>query len=152
MNLNLTVETKAFNQHIADFKKKSNLSTEIILKKFAFDLIAKIIRKMPVDTGQARAGWYIAFEGLGGQGTYTGKPEESEGKKKGQFIDNTKGSWKQVKYIEVINRVEYMIFLEYGYSQQAPFGMVRLSMREMRKGQLPKDMIDKFKKDWNSFY
>lgn len=164
MNFSLKAETKAFNQHIADFKKKSNLSNEVILKKFAFDLLTKIIRKTPVDTGRARGGWFPAIEALGvgseksvefnvsKGGKNFSEQAFNEGKTKGQFIDNTKGPWNQIKYVDIINGVEYVIFLEYGYSQQAPHGMIRLSMREMRKGQLPKDMINEMKKIWNSFY
>ena len=53
-----------------------------------------------------------------------------------------------MKYVELINNVKYILFLEYGSSDQAPFGMVRISMRKLR-GRLPKDLGDEFRKDWN---
>ena len=150
MNFTIATETKVFNQHIRDFMRKSNLSADVILRKFAFDLLARIIRKMPVKFGRARAGWYVAFESLGGVGIYRGTPEEAKGKGEGSFTDHTKGYLD--KWIEIVNGVEYIIFLEYGWSQQAPFGFVRLSMREMRKGELPKNMTGQMKKDWMSFH
>lgn len=153
MNFSISVETQLFNRHVADFKKKSRLSTGVVLRKFAFDLLAKIIRKMPVLHGRARAGWYAAFEGLGGRGTYEGTPEEEIGRGEGQLIDNTKPrGLVQEMWIEIVNGVSYMIFLEYGWSKQAPYGVVRLSMREMRKARLPKDMIRKYREVWNNFY
>lgn len=164
MNFSIAIETDIFNKHIADFKKKSNLTTEVILKKFAFDLIAKIIRKTPVDMGRARGGWIPGLEGLRAGMSKTieinvqsGSKNFSQeafidGQKKGSFVNNLNTPWPQAKWVEIINGVEYLIFLEYGHSQQAPFGMIRLSMREIRKGQLPKDMIEEMKKNWNSFH
>jgi len=169
-NFSMEVETKEFNKHIKDFMKKTNLSTETVLKKFAFDLLARIIRKTPVDTGRARGGWFVAMEALGAQSSRSiefnisrkakgGKSKAvtrdafEEGKAQGQFIDHTKGHLN--KWIEIINGVEYIIFLEYGGktgSAQAPFGMVRVSMREIRKGELPKNMTKEMQKDWNKFY
>jgi len=151
MNFSLAVETKIFNAHIKDFNRKTNISTEKVIKKFAFDVLARIIRKTPVDKGQARAGWYAAFETLGGSGPHTGTPEESKGRIQGSFTDHTKGVFKD-KWVELINGVEHVIWLEYGHSKAAPYGMVRLSMREMRKGELPQNMTKQFQKDWLSFH
>ena len=150
MKFSLAVETKIFNQHIKDFNRKTNVSTEKVIKKFAFDLLKGIITKMPVKFGQARAGWYAAFETLGGSGPHTGTPEESKGRTQGSFTDHTQGTFKD-KWIEIINGVEHVIWLEYGWSKQAPLGVIRVSMREMRKGELPKNMTAQMQKDWTSF-
>ena len=166
-NFSISVETKEFNRHVKSFLKKGNVSTELAIKKFAFDLLKRIIRKNPVDTGRSRAAWYVSMEKLSKEGGFiepiTTSPnysEEavSEGKSKGQFIDHTKGYLN--KWIEIINGVSYIIYLEYGRSNQAPYGrsnqapygMVRISMRELRRGKLPKELSDRLKKDWNSFY
>jgi len=162
MNFSLDVETKIFNQHIKDFNRKINVSTEKVIKKFAFDVLARIIRHTPVDMGQARGGWFLAMEKLGEGSTKSveinvskggkrfSQEEFEKGKAKGGFTDHTKGVFKD-KWVEIVNGVEHVIFLEYGSSQQAPYGMVRLSMREIRKGQLPKDITEQFQKDWKSF-
>jgi len=75
----------------------------------------------------------------------------SEGKSKGKIIDKT-GKMNALQYIEIINGVGYALFLEYGYSRQAPYGMVRISMAEMRKGTLPKDLGKRLQARWNRFY
>ncbi len=51
----------------------------------------------------------------------------------------------------MINNVDYIIFLEYGWSAQAPFGMVRISMRKIR-GLLPKELDDSYRRDWNKIF
>jgi len=162
MDFSLSVETKIFNKHITDFNRRTNVTTEKVIKKFAFDLLARIIRKTPVDTGRARGGWFPALEGLAkgsmksvefdlsGKSKKFSQEAFEDGKTKGQFIDHTKG-FASKKWVELINGVEYIIFLEYGWSQQAPYGMVRLSMREMSKSELPKNMIEELQKDWKRF-
>ena len=108
------------------------------------------MRKNPVDTGRSRAGWYVAIEKLGGTVSGISSSGVDEGRRRGRFIDHTKGFTD--KWVEMINGVDYIIYLEYGRSNQAPYGMVRVSMRELRRGKLPKDMAKQIKKDWNSFY
>ena len=44
----LSLETERFNKAIEKFANKSNLSFELILKKIAFDLVNRIIKKSPV--------------------------------------------------------------------------------------------------------
>ena len=112
---------------------------------------------MKVDKGRARAGCYASMNGLlpSAAGNYNWssktKTEDAgairEGKGEGSFSSNLKGYSK--KYVELINGVDYIIFLEYGYSKQAPAGMVRIAIRKM-KGQLPNLMSDEYLANWNT--
>lgn len=166
----MEAETINFNRHIRDFIKKSSLSTDVILKKFAFDLVSRIIMKSPVDTGRSRAAWYVSAEKLGSGNRISslGARAVKRGQKKGgnrYGMNNALqlgrsegkcnihlGRLVQKKYIEIINGVKYILFLEYGRSKQAPQGMVRISMREMTGSTLPKELALDLKKDWNKFY
>ena len=110
----------------------------------------------PVDTGRARAGWYASVKGLGSNFDFTKPPKTgennikpakvSQGEKEGDFTDNTKVS--SMKYVDLINGVNYIMYLEYRYSNQSPAGMVRISMQKLR-GVLPKVMGKQFLADWN---
>ena len=112
---------------------------------------------MNVDTGQARAGWYAAVNGLQpgianrmnwASRIKTDDPEKIEqGKFEGDFEDHLHG---KDKYVDLINGVDHIVFLEYGHSRQAPAGMVRIAMRKNRE-QLPALMNDEFLAEWNSF-
>lgn len=168
----MEMETKRFNRAVNRFAKKANVSTEVVIKKIAFDLLSLILTglppssdvsipnassvtgKHPVDTGRARAGWFASVEGLGksfnfDSGVNTDSNGVSVGKKEGRFVDKTKARLN--KWVELINIVKYIIFLEYGYSKQAPAGMVRISMRKMR-GKMPKTLGKKFLKEWNKIF
>lgn len=109
----------------------------------------------PVDTGRSRAGWYASMRGLQGNFDFSKdssghgniKPAKvAQGKKDGSFKNNLKG--KSQKYVDLINGVDYIMYLEYGRSTQAPAGMVRIGMRKMT-GAMPKVMGKQFLADWN---
>jgi len=157
-DFSMVVETRNFNRHIAHFARHHSVGLDKVLKKFAFDLLKKIIMKHPVKTGRARAGWYVSIEGLG-QGSITvsakgpdyDEKEVAKGKAEGDFIDHTKGHVD--KWVELVNGVNYIVWLEYGHStKQAPFGMVRISMRELAGKKLPQDMTKNVRDSWNKFY
>ena len=110
----------------------------------------------PVDLGRARAGWYASMNGLlpSAAGTFNwakGVKKDvpgaiNKGIKEGSFKDGLSGFG---KYVELINGVDYIVFLEYGYSAQAPAGMVRIAIQKM-KGQMPNLINDEYVANWNS--
>lgn len=151
------LETTEFNRRVNSFLRRTNIPAGKAIKKIGFDLLSHILRpepynRHPVKTGRARAGWYASTSGLGKQFNFeSGVREESrvsEGKTKGSFNDATKS--KLNPYIEMINGVDYIVWLEYGSSEQAPAGMVRVSMRKMR-GALPKELDKELIKEFKKF-
>ena len=176
MKIKIEMETKEFNKALKTFMKKSDLSAEKVIKKTAFDLLGHILGKLPgeqrfglstralakakdksitgrhpVDTGRARAAWYPSVRGLGGNFNFSSgdnikTSEVEKGKKEGAFTDRTKN--KNLKYVDLINGVRYIILLEYGYSKTAPIGMVRVSMRQMY-GAIPNMLGQEFIQEWN---
>ena len=166
------LETKKFNRDMQKVIRQANIDTDLSIKKIGFDLLANILKappkgRHPVDTGRSRAAWHPSLIGLnkGLAGVKTkrnlsnfdfnknvkDKNRVSDGKRKGEFVDKSRGFTRLNKYIEMINNVSYIIFLEYGWSAQAPFGMVRISMRKMR-GKLPKELNDSFRRGWNKYF
>ncbi len=86
---------------------------EVLLEEFA-----QLQASTPVDTGRAQAGWLISGEGIAwgfcpakGQATYS--PQKPE-----------LGSLMKSDLIFVINNVEYILYLEAGWSRQAPQGFL----------------------------
>lgn len=146
----MELETKEFNKHVQEFAKKYPDKARIVLKKFALDLLRKIIKNTPVDTGRARAAWYPSMVALGlNVPLETGETKAGQvalGKSEGSYKDRTRGPG--LRYIDLINGVKYIVYLEYGYSKQAPYGMVRVSMRQLRGGKLPKELGARMRKDW----
>ncbi len=119
------------NRKMMDIQKRTGVAQKTFIRKIGIDLLRKIIEKNPVDTGRSRAAWAPLFEAEGlpipeadpvatlleGHGAVEGRIEEGE----------TKGGY----YLTIVNNVPYVLYLEYGSSDQAPEGMVRVSMQEL---------------------
>lgn len=153
--LTLKLESEQFNKALRKFAAQSNISTEKVIRKVAFDLLSNILRpepygKYPVDYGQSRAGWFMSVVGLGKKFDFDSNLKSGskvqEGKSQSKFKSNLTGG---NKYVEMINGVNHTIFLEYGHSKSAPLGFIRISMRKMR-GKLPKELGKAYKNDWNA--
>lgn len=134
------VEQDRFNARVKRFISESNLEADIVLKKIAFDLLREILRPEPYGThpvwsGRARAGWYASMRGLGVNIGLNSRLKSTSqvgiGMREGSFKAKI-GPMNWNKSIIMVNSVKYILFLEYGGSKQAPYGMARISMRKMR--------------------
>lgn len=140
--MNEILQLDSAPQMIADLL---GISLQQVMEKITVDLHGKIVLRTPVDTGRARASWNI-HEGE----PDTSVPPEMEGKanaggssasreKKAAAIRVT-GSGavssappliSGTKPVYITSSLEYVQFLEEGSSQQAPAGMVQISLIEI---------------------
>lgn len=103
---------------------KAERRLELAAKKITMDAFSEVILKTPVDTGRARGNWQAA---IGSKPAGTLERED----KSGQLAINEAAakvagfSLGQTLYLT--NNLPYAMRLEYGYSKQAPAGMVRLT-------------------------
>jgi len=140
--------TAQFNRFIADFLNATGADTSTALKKFTFDLMNRVILRTPVATGRARAGWTAAGKELG---IKVPRPKLKPGDKggpidEGEYEEHLEGDR---QWIRVANNVDYIMDLEYGHSKQAPFGMVRISMAELRsQDTLLTDIMEMYQARW----
>ena len=92
----------------------------------ALTLHGKITLGHPVDTGRARASWNLA-EGSIDMSVHPPVPKGTTVPPK--QVSGAGISGRSVIY--VTNSLPYIVPLEYGHSQQAPFGMVRKAIAEV---------------------
>lgn len=112
-----------------------------VLRALALDFIRRVIEKTPVDFGRARAGW-ASFAVKMGRSPRIGKgragkettEEQAKGLAEGSFKESFRGA---DQFIDIINGVSYIVFLEFGSSDQAPGGMMRITFKEMQMGGRP---------------
>lgn len=116
-----------FAQQIAAFVKKTEARADQVLRKVGIEVASSVVRKSPVDTGRFRANWLASIEApntrtfdasdLSGQATIAAAARQINKARLGQVI------W-------ISNNLPYAQRLENGYSQQAPSGMVRVTVAE----------------------
>lgn len=120
----MPIDSRRFNLQIDEFARKVGLSSVTVAKRVGFDLFGRITRKTPVDTGRARGSWTIAVNDANrtvppaGQADY---PIPQVGALALQPGDA----------IVISNNLPYIVALEQGHSQQAPAGMVAVSIAEI---------------------
>lgn len=110
-----------------------NLTIEQAIRYTALRVHNGVIEKTPVDTGRARGSWGLS---LGSPGTYE-LPEGNYGPDGGaqraraeqQNLDQLTGENPQDVWI--FNNLPYIEALENGHSQQAPLGMVAVTLAEV---------------------
>lgn len=98
----------------------------LALKRVVFEFLRRAIQRTPVDTGRAQAGWLPYAEANGLPIGVTG-PGVAQGRSEGSYRQQMGAQG----FIEIVNGVPYILFLEYGSSGQAANGMVRITMREL---------------------
>lgn len=110
----------------------------------ARDLLRGVIRKSPVLTGQSRASWYFGLDSINtllGSGAGANRSlasAEALGYTQGRFTSTSIGDKKSIR---IASTTEYIRRLEFGWSTKAPWGMVRVTIEEM-KGTLPQFIKD----------
>ena len=120
------MSVRQFNLDLAKFSKKTQLNLDIVARKVGFEIWNGVTKKTPVDTGRARASWNLTEE-------VVNLKTASENVVHGA---NAKGSVGRITgkgdVIYITNNVDYINELDKGSSQQAPNGMVSLTINEVQ--------------------
>ena len=127
-----------FQADLDAFAQLLDITVANVVRRIAFELYTKITRGWPVDTGYSRANWRLAVgepdltvlppppSGSAGQGEIYAPPDPDPAALVG--IDGKEP-------VFITNNVDYAIYLEEGSSQQAPSGVVQVSVDQV-EGQI----------------
>ena len=102
-----------------------------IVSMMGLDLLSGIVLKTPVDTGRARGNWDLTV-GAPGVGEYGADPAGGATISRGQQRLARYSFSESFPEIWISNNLPYIERLEGGYSQQAPNGMVMLTVAEVQ--------------------
>ena len=118
-----------FTLDLSKFGAKAIGNAEKVARKIGLDMHSRIVQRMPVATGRARANTSISI------GDNPGTSTTDTDKHGGPTIAKNKPVAEQFKLgdsIVIYNNVEYIVPLEYGHSKlQAPQGMFRITFNEI---------------------
>ncbi|WP_137107761.1 HK97 gp10 family phage protein [Azospirillum argentinense] len=108
-----------------------------LTKRLALAIYNGVVMKTPVATGMARANWQILVHGDQVAVREVGDHSAEDLAQLSSFKVVGQGK------ILIANGVSYIKALEYGHSQKAPEGMVRVTMAEveMRLNEIMKEAI-----------
>jgi hypothetical protein len=119
----VTIEQDRLSAAVQALAQRFPEAADAIVRKVAFDVIANVAERVPVDTGRYRAGWRASLDVLDGAGS----SDTVEVKKGDRGLS-----------ITVTNPVEYGPFLEYGTSTRPPGNHLASAIASVR-GSLPVD-------------
>lgn len=134
--LSIEWETDVFERYTAALiRGLDEESSARVLRAVALEFLGRVIRKTPVDKGRARAGWtsFLLASGLPADVGGSDATAIAQGQRESFFESNFQGG---SPFIVLGNAVPYIVVLEFGHSGQAPAGMMRITFRELRAGQV----------------
>ena len=121
-----------FELELDDFLKNRLPQQQLVfVKKISLELLKKLVKKSPVDTGRFRGNWFVALDfpdrtiSDDTDKTKTGRKTISRGRR---VIEALQAGHKVI----ISNNLPYAVMLEYGWSNQAPQGVVAVSLEEVR--------------------
>ena len=119
-----------FNKEIDDFAKKLvPQQVTLLQKKIILEALRRIVMKTPVDTGRAKGNWQVTIGAATEQALLTTDADGSETIAAGLAVV---AQIPPYSVVWISNNVTYIEFLEDGSSQQAPEGMVALTIAELQ--------------------
>lgn len=116
-----------FAADLLKFTKQHDIDLDLALTKISLELFSRVALKTPVDTGRARASWNISV----GEIDTSVQDEGHYGEK--DYIEEMASAPRITveKKTYITNSLPYISALEHGYSQQAPAGMVAITVSEV---------------------
>lgn len=116
-----------WSQDLQELANRTGLRMDTVIRKATFDLFRSVALKSPVDTGRFRANWNVTY----------GAPDltTTESNNQARAVQQAQRALTLPVggVVTMSNGLPYARRLEYGYSRQAPYGMVRYSVLEYRR-------------------
>lgn len=116
----------SFADDLAKYCQAAGDKVDQLVRDTAIGLQASMMTKSPVDTGRFKSNWQC---GLGGMNPDTTAPAGSDALGRTEVVLQ---GYKPGQTIWLTNNLPYARRLENGWSQQAPSGMVRLTVQDFK--------------------
>jgi hypothetical protein len=128
----MTIKFKNLDQFKVRLRQFNDITEEqaaALLKRVALQVLTGVVEKTPVDTGRARGNWQVAIDTAAN--TATINRDDAGGSIAISAGTAALTSVKPFSTVVIYNNVEYIVALEQGHSQQAPQGMVAVTIAEV---------------------
>ena len=118
----------SFTNQLRAFSSKAQKKETAVLRRSAIDTLGRVTLRSPVDTGRFRANWAVGINEVAVSSASASK-ELGYGNAIQQGQQKIAGV-KTTDTIIISNNLPYAQRLEDGYSGQAPYGMVAITVAE----------------------
>lgn len=124
----------SFTSDLAKFEVKTERQASAVIKKIVLELFIRVMKRTPVDTGNARVNWELGVDAVGNTvATATTVEGENQISQQAFLVGlGELAKFKPGQTIYITNNVNYIEYLEEGSSQQAPQGMVKITALEFQ--------------------
>lgn len=119
-----------FALDIKRFAEATETDVDEVKKRATLQVFTDIVQNTPVDTGRAKGSWTIGNGGL--PKAYRKRKDKGGGLTIAQGAKKINAS-KVDESLFISTNLVYMPPLEYGWSKQAPRGMVRIAVRRWNR-------------------
>lgn len=99
---------------------------EMVVRGAALELGGQMVDRSPVDTGRFKNAWVTS---TGAADPSRPQGADKSGARSLAVLNERIAAWKPGQTIWILNNLSYAKPLEYGHSQQAPSGIVRLTVQ-----------------------
>lgn len=117
----------SFELDISKWVSKAKGNVDLVIRKISLDLFKRVIMKTPVDTGRLRGSWSVS---IGAIAPATIQLNDKSGSATISRVTAATLNLKAGDVITMVSNLPYSRRIEFGYSKQAPAGMVRISIAE----------------------
>lgn len=118
-----------FEDDVRRWSEETKAKVRLAVRKIALDVFSEVILMSPVDTGRFRGNWQVAIGNIPAGMLVV---DDKAGTATIAKVEAATMGLEPGETIFLINNLPYAERLEYGYSKQAPGGMVRLTAQRYR--------------------
>ena len=119
-----------FADDVHKWAKSVGARADQVPRIVAVQISGQIIERTPVDTGRAKGNWQATIETPASD---TLKDEDKPGSDTVQKVYRVANDFKAGNVFYLVNNLPYIRRLEQGWSQQAPAGMVAVTVSEFQQ-------------------
>jgi hypothetical protein len=118
-----------FSIQVSEFVSRTKGKMNLITRKIVLDIGTRLVERSPVDTGRFRANWQYATLGIGVPSFPVDRLDPTGADTIARIATQVRSMPAQNVHV-LVNNLPYAIPLEQGWSKQAPYGMVGLTVLE----------------------
>ena len=120
----------SFALQLAEFAEQAKDAVDASLREIIIEIGNSLIRMSPVDTGRFRGNWQMSIDAPPAGTLSTLDPTGADTKAR---IEGDAILFRAGTTAFIVNNLPYAIPLEYGHSDQAPGGMVRITQARFQQ-------------------